>query len=104
MSDQPAEQIDPISIAERLEEIARELRAKALMHEHVPDHDGTTLAQRLKKERSRLRLTQEELAEKAEVSPNTIINIEGGKSSPRPQTIYALADAMGISPLRLDDV
>ena len=51
-----------------------------------------TFGERLKTERLRLNLTQEELATKMNVRPLTIIQYEKGKSSPAVKFIYALQD------------
>ena len=49
--------------------------------------------------RGRLRLTQEELAEKARVSPATLVRLEGGEiRQPRIGTIAKLAGALGVDP------
>lgn len=51
-----------------------------------------TFGDRLKEERSRLNLTQEELAEKTGLRAITIIQYEKGKSSPPIKFIYSLQD------------
>lgn len=61
--------------------------------------------ERLRNERIRLCLTQEELANKAGVRPLTIIQYEKGKSSPPVKFIYLLKDiGFDISYLMLDAV
>lgn len=46
--------------------------------------------------RSQRNLSQEELATKAGLSRVALANIEGGKSQPKPDTLYALADALEV--------
>lgn len=41
-------------------------------------------------------LTQEELAEVAGMSPDTINKLEGGRTHPRPGTVRKLAAALGV--------
>ena len=45
-------------------------------------------------------MTQQELAEKAGVSRQTIIAIEAGKYSPSLEMAFRIADAFGVTPLR----
>ncbi len=57
------------------------------------------LKEKLRTERRRAALTQEELAEKAGVGVATIARIEGGKmEEPRVSTLRKLAGALGIEP------
>ncbi len=57
------------------------------------------LKEKLRTERRRAALTQEELAEKAGVGVATIARIEGGKmEEPRVSTLRKLAKALGIEP------
>jgi transcriptional regulator with XRE-family HTH domain len=51
--------------------------------------------------RTRRLLTQEELAEKAEVSPSTVANIETDNREPHFRTIRKLAKALNIDPTEL---
>jgi transcriptional regulator with XRE-family HTH domain len=46
-------------------------------------------------------LTQEELAEKADVSPSTIVDIERGKHEPQIRTLRKLARALDTTPDKL---
>ena len=56
------------------------------------------LAENIKKYRSKIGLTQEALARKANISYNTIIKLESkGITDPRMQTLKKLADALGVS-------
>jgi transcriptional regulator with XRE-family HTH domain len=50
--------------------------------------------------RERKALTQDELAEKAGVSRQTVLKIEGGLE-PRPKTVRKLAAALGVEPADL---
>ena len=59
------------------------------------------MAKRLWEMRTKRLLTQEALAAKAGVSPNTINRIEHGKLRPRFSTIHKLAGALGIAPEEL---
>ena len=60
------------------------------------------LAQNLKKYRKKLRLTQEGLARKANISYNTVIKLESrGITDPRMETLRRLAAALGVS---IDDL
>lgn len=51
--------------------------------------------ERLMEARSRLGLSQTELAEKSGVSANAIVNFERGHTKPRVKTLMALAEAVG---------
>lgn len=56
------------------------------------------LAQNLKKYRKKLKLTQEGLARKANISYNTVIKLESrGIIDPRMDTLKKLAAALGVS-------
>ncbi len=56
------------------------------------------LSKNIKKYRSKLKLTQEALARKADISYNTVIKLEsGGISDPRMETLKKLASALDIS-------
>jgi transcriptional regulator with XRE-family HTH domain len=53
---------------------------------------------RIKRLREKLGLSQEKLARLADVSNNTIINIEAGKQqNPTVETIKKIANALGVS-------
>jgi transcriptional regulator with XRE-family HTH domain len=56
---------------------------------------------RLRYERRRRFMTQEELAEAAGFTPSTISRIESGNAEPRLSTIKRLAAALGIDPADL---
>lgn len=56
------------------------------------------LAQNIKKLRKKHKLSQEELAKKAEITYSTLIKIESGANkNPTLGTIQRIADAFGIS-------
>ena len=44
---------------------------------------------------------QEELAEKAEITPTALSRIERNEAEPRPKTLRKLAEALGVSPAEL---
>jgi transcriptional regulator with XRE-family HTH domain len=50
----------------------------------------------LKKHRILAGLTQAELADRAGVSRDTIVRLEGGKQPPRPRTLKKLAEVLGV--------
>ncbi len=56
---------------------------------------------RLREIRTRRLLTQEELAEKAGVSPSTVVNIERDNREPHFRTIRKLAKALDVDPTEL---
>jgi predicted ATPase/transcriptional regulator with XRE-family HTH domain len=58
---------------------------------------ATSFGALLRRHRQRLGLTQEELAERAAVSPRQLQYLEGEKHAPRPGTIRQLSDALGLS-------
>lgn len=55
------------------------------------------MGNRLTKRRKQLRLTQEELAERADMTTQTISTAETGRKALRPQNIVKLCRALGIS-------
>ena len=56
------------------------------------------LAENIKRYRKRLKLTQEGLARKADISYNTIIKLESrGITDPRMKTLKKLASALNVS-------
>ena len=59
------------------------------------------LGARLRELRRARALTQEELAEKAGVSPSTIVDIERGKHEPQIRTLRKLAKALETTPDKL---
>jgi XRE family transcriptional regulator, fatty acid utilization regulator len=59
------------------------------------------LGARLRELRRARALTQEELAEKADVSPSTIVDIERGKHEPQIRTLRKLAKALETTPDKL---
>ena len=62
------------------------------------------LAHNIKKYRSKLGLTQEALARKADISYNTIIKLESkGITDPRMETLKKLASALEVSIDKLVD-
>jgi len=64
---------------------------------HVVVHIGDNL----KRIRERRYLSQRALADKAGVSPDTIVKLEQDRVEPRPSTILKLADALDVHPDRL---
>ncbi len=62
---------------------------------------GVRIGGKLKEFRVRRLLTQEELAEKAGLSPSTIVNIERDRTEPYFQTIRKLARALDVDPISL---
>jgi transcriptional regulator with XRE-family HTH domain len=56
---------------------------------------------RLREIRTQRLLTQEELAEKARVSPSTVVNIERDNREPHFRTIRKLAKALDVDPTEL---
>jgi transcriptional regulator with XRE-family HTH domain len=59
------------------------------------------LGARLRELRRARALTQEELAQKAGVSPSTIVDIERGKHEPQIRTLRKLAKALETTPDKL---
>ncbi len=58
---------------------------------------------RLKRLRDRAALTQEDLAQRANVGRATIAGLETGKRPARPSTLWKLAQALGVEPVDLMD-
>jgi len=57
---------------------------------------------RLRKVRDKRLLSQRELAERAGLSPTTILKLESGRvDEPHPRTIRKLADALEVDPAEL---
>jgi transcriptional regulator with XRE-family HTH domain len=55
----------------------------------------------LKVVRTRRLLTQEELAERAGISPATVVNVERNNQEPHFRTIRKLAEALDVDPTEL---
>ncbi len=61
-----------------------------------------TTGEKLRRLRRGRAMTQEALAEKADISPSTVVEIENGKrKSPHPGTLGKLARALDVSPADL---
>lgn len=61
-------------------------------------------AAELKRRRLEARLSREGLAQKAGLSKHTIKKIENGWEGVRPETVHALADALGCTVQELSEV
>ncbi len=59
------------------------------------------IGEKLKEIRTKRLLTQEELAEKADVSAATVVNIERNNQEPHFRTIRKLAKALDVDPTEL---
>jgi transcriptional regulator with XRE-family HTH domain len=59
------------------------------------------IGDRLKALRIEHALTQEELADKAEVAPNTVARLERNETEPHMSTARKLAQALGVHPRQL---
>jgi transcriptional regulator with XRE-family HTH domain len=59
------------------------------------------IGDRLRDLRVRRALTQEELAEKAEVGTNTVARLERNEAEPHMSTLRKLARALGVDPSEL---
>jgi len=55
-------------------------------------------AERIKEERQKIKLTQEELAERAKISGKFLSNIERNITKPSLDTVYRIIRALGIKP------
>lgn len=55
------------------------------------------IGRRIRERRKQLRLTQDELAERAGVMPQTISSAERAKTALRPENIIRVSEALGIS-------
>ena len=62
---------------------------------------GVRIGRRLREVRIRRLLTQGELAEKAGLSPSTVVNIERDQAEPQFRTIRKLAEALDVDPISL---
>jgi len=58
---------------------------------------------RLRELRDRAALSQEDLAERSNVSRATIADLEAGKRPARPSTRRKLAEALGVEPYKLGE-
>ncbi len=56
------------------------------------------IGDKLKRERIAQTLTQEQLAERAGISPAALVRIERNQSDPHVSTIRKLANALGVEP------
>lgn len=64
----------------------------------MAESNKTNLAKKVKQLREKLELSQEKLARLADVSNNTIINIEAGKQdNPTIETLKKVAKALNVS-------
>ena len=68
-----------------------------------PRHEKKTVALRVRQARLEKNFSLIKLAEDAHVSKLTIINIEAGRTKPRPETLKRLADALSVSMAALTD-
>lgn len=59
------------------------------------------IGERLKELRIEQAMTQEELAEKAEIGKNTVNRMERNLTEPRPSTLRKLAEALNVEPREL---
>lgn len=55
------------------------------------------LGQRIREERTRYRLTQEQLAEAAQVNESYIGQVERGEKNPSLETVVSIAKALGVT-------
>lgn len=55
------------------------------------------MGKRIPKRRSQLHMTQEELAERAGITPQTVSTAELGRKALRPENIVKICGALGIS-------
>jgi transcriptional regulator with XRE-family HTH domain len=62
------------------------------------------IGERIREQRQRLKMSQEELANEAEVPLSQIGRIERGENNPTISTLYVLAKALGIDLKSLVDV
>jgi transcriptional regulator with XRE-family HTH domain len=67
------------------------------------NYSRAALGKRIQKLRQKVSLTQEQLAEKAEISPKNIGEIERGRGNPTLSSLENLADALGITMAELFD-
>lgn len=55
------------------------------------------LGKRIREERTKLRLTQEQLAEAAEVNESYIGQVERGEKNPSLETVVSIANSLGVT-------
>lgn len=55
------------------------------------------LGRRIREERTKLRLTQEQLAEAAEVNESYIGQVERGEKNPSLETVVSIANSLGVT-------
>lgn len=55
------------------------------------------MAETLRAERARQRLSQAEVAAKAEVAPRRIVQLENGSSDPKFSTVIKVVEALGLT-------
>ncbi len=70
-------------------------------HARKPARIQQLLARNIKEARGRLSLTQEMLAERADLTTSFIGEVEICRKFPRPQTLQRIADALGLKPYQL---
>ena len=59
------------------------------------------IAENIRKERKRQRISREALAERADISVDTVKNVEGGRGTMRLDTYLRIARALGTTPMSL---
>lgn len=67
----------------------------------LTENTFTTIGNNIRERRRHLRLTQELLAQKADLSVDTIKNVEGGRRSMRLDTYLRIVCALGTTPAAL---
>ena len=55
-----------------------------------------TIGKQIKDRRRNLKLTQQELADLAEVNINTIVSLERGEGNPKIQTVFHVCEVLGM--------
>lgn len=63
--------------------------------------DNMTIGERIKNERKKAGLTQQELADRLGVSFANISQYENNKRNPKHETVFKIADAIGVNPYYL---
>lgn len=64
----------------------------------VSERDNIIIGRRIKRFRSNAKLSQSQLAEKAEIDTNNLSRIERGLTTPSLDTVLKLSDALCITP------